>query len=114
MKFCGEEGEMEINKEELMHQRKEEILNSGKFARCEVVVGCDEDIPYVNLHIKNASIVEVMRLLAGIKSIKDGIFKQFPILKPFDEGLEVKTKVYDALKDKMIDEEGVCEDEETV
>lgn len=104
---------MEFNVEELMKQRKEEILKSGKYVRCEIVVGCDDDIPYMNLEATGVGIKQILRLLAGIKTIKDSLFDKYPSLKFIDKVVEesdIKSAVYDVLKD----EEGGDEDEETV
>ena len=94
---------MKVNMEELMAQRKKEILESGKYARCEVIVGVDHDAPYVQLEGKHVGEEELFNLLRGIKAIKDGIFEQYPSLKLLGESTETDYITYDALKNEMID-----------
>lgn len=94
---------MEFNVEELMEQRKEEILKSGEYVRCEIVVGCDKDMPYMNLEATGVSLKEMMKLLACIKTIKDSVYEKHPFLKTagkiIDES-DIDAIAYDVLKDE--------------
>lgn len=94
---------MEFNVEELMKQRKEEILKSGKYVRCEIIVGCDEDMPYMNLEATGVSLKEMMKLLACIKTIKDSVCEKHPVLKfvgKIVDEIDIDAIVHDVLKDE--------------
>lgn len=100
MKICGEDG-MKVNTVELLEQRKEEIIKSGHYVTAEFIIGCDKDIPIVNLEVKEASVKAIGDLLMCMKAMRRRIFKEYPELELFEQMVDVKSDTYDADTDRM-------------
>lgn len=60
---------MEVNASEMAEQIKQSILQSGKYARLEILVNMQEDIPYIKLDNKKAGTIEIAYLISALKEI---------------------------------------------
>lgn len=73
----------DINEAELMKQMKEEMLNSGHYARIEIIVDEKSDMPYCNIQAEHCSNKTMMCLLAALDSTKDSLVKRYPLLSMY-------------------------------
>ena len=94
---------MEVNTSEMMKQIKNEILDSNNYAKLEVIVNLEEDMPYAKFDCKNVGpeaiaylicetkeIIKKLETMPGVKE-SESLFKLdegYFILKNNDEGKE--------------------------
>ena len=75
---------MEVNTSEMAEQIKQSILQSGKYARLEILVNMQEDIPYIKIDSKKAGTIEIAYLISALKEIiRD--FETVPGIKELEE-----------------------------
>ena len=65
---------MKFNEEEILVQHREELINSGEYVALDVVIGCNDSIPYISLAAKKYSDYEIAQLIKVLE-------KQIEVLK---------------------------------
>lgn len=79
---------MEFDIKELQKQRRKELIESGEFARIEIVVGENDNMPYIQSEICKVTLPTIMGILISMDSLKKEIIKKFPLASAYSSLLE--------------------------
>lgn len=67
-----------INKNEYEEQRKKSILEKGEYARLEIIIEPNDNLPIVNTQLSNCTSMEVARLITTMKATYKQLQKMYP------------------------------------
>ena len=85
------EEKIHINEEELMEQMKQEMIDSEKYVRCEIVVSVGSQMPYTNVEISHCTVLEIGMFLITLEAIHERIRNEYPEAVEVRKNLGIKT-----------------------
>jgi hypothetical protein len=70
---------MEINYEELKKQYREDIIASGEYIECNILIAKNSNEPFTDVKVRKVSSMEVAELLVCFDELKKAFAKKDPI-----------------------------------
>ena len=74
--------EMEVDYAGFENQRKDEMINSGAYARVEIVVGENYKQPFTCVQCNGIGPMELTTLIACLEETRDKLLQKEPMLEP--------------------------------
>lgn len=84
-----------IDVPEMERQRREKILESGKYLQLEIIIGKNETTPVAQMKIKNITSMEMANLLGAMEEIKKTIIQKDPFAYQIYKKFDFKSKTYE-------------------
>lgn len=86
---------MQVNIPEYEKQKRESILSSGQYAKMEVIIGKNDNLPVVILEARKVTSKEMAYLITSLKQTMEVIIKQDPIAGLLSLGMGANSEIYE-------------------
>ena len=70
--------EININVEEYEKQRRESILKNGEYARIELILAHEQNVPFCSTELYKVSSMDVAKFLSALQATLEQLKEEFP------------------------------------